>query len=59
MTIGDGTPKALINELLEPLRDVPLPIGTIAYNALCVPKHCLRLDAATFPDSPWRLHHSP
>lgn len=32
--VGDGTPHALIHELLRPLNDVLLPVGTRAYGAL-------------------------
>ncbi|KAI2607407.1 uncharacterized protein GGS25DRAFT_331807 [Hypoxylon fragiforme] len=32
--VGDGTPQALILELLKPLKDALLPVGTRAYGAL-------------------------
>jgi myosin tail region-interacting protein MTI1 len=32
--VGDGTPQGLVIELLRPLRDALLPIGTRAYGAL-------------------------
>ncbi|KAK6085751.1 SH3 domain-containing protein [Seiridium cupressi] len=32
--VGDGTPHALIYELLRPFKDVLLPVGTRAYGAL-------------------------
>ncbi|GAW12108.1 hypothetical protein ANO14919_014660 [Xylariales sp. No.14919] len=32
--VGDGTPHALVHELLRPLRDALLPVGTRAYGAL-------------------------
>ena len=32
--VGDGTPSGLIVELLKPLKDALLPIGTRAYGAL-------------------------
>ncbi|KAI1142244.1 hypothetical protein F5Y05DRAFT_370217 [Hypoxylon sp. FL0543] len=32
--VGDGTPQALIHELLKPLKDALSPVGTRAYGAL-------------------------
>lgn len=32
--VGDGTPQALVFELLKPFKDVLLPVGTRAYGAL-------------------------
>ncbi|KAJ3570441.1 hypothetical protein NPX13_g5729 [Xylaria arbuscula] len=32
--VGDGTPHALVHELLRPLNEVLLPVGTRAYGAL-------------------------
>ncbi|KAI1823089.1 hypothetical protein F4861DRAFT_511848 [Xylaria intraflava] len=32
--VGDGTPYALVHELLRPLKDALLPVGTRAYGAL-------------------------
>ncbi|OTA90299.1 hypothetical protein M434DRAFT_78144 [Hypoxylon sp. CO27-5] len=32
--LGDGTPQALVHELLKPLKDALLPVGTRAYGAL-------------------------
>ncbi|KAI1306887.1 hypothetical protein F5Y03DRAFT_353382 [Xylaria venustula] len=32
--VGDGTPHALVHELLQPLKEALLPIGTRAYGAL-------------------------
>ena len=32
--VGDGTPQALVLELLKPLKDALLPVGTRAYGAL-------------------------
>ncbi|KAM0507543.1 hypothetical protein ACHAQF_004148 [Verticillium nonalfalfae] len=32
--IGDGTPQALVHELLRPFQDVLLPVGTRGYGAL-------------------------
>jgi len=32
--VGDGTPQGLVYELLRPLRDALLPVGTRAYGAL-------------------------
>ncbi|KAI2469921.1 hypothetical protein F4781DRAFT_199861 [Annulohypoxylon bovei var. microspora] len=32
--VGDGTPHALIHELLKPLKDALLPVGTRTYGAL-------------------------
>ncbi|KAI1377537.1 hypothetical protein F4677DRAFT_444129 [Hypoxylon crocopeplum] len=32
--VGDGTPQALVFELLKPLKDALLPVGTRAYGAL-------------------------
>ncbi|KAI1180760.1 hypothetical protein F4777DRAFT_529234 [Nemania sp. FL0916] len=32
--VGDGTPHALVNELLRPFKDALLPVGTRAYGAL-------------------------
>ncbi|KAI1116936.1 hypothetical protein F5Y14DRAFT_38576 [Nemania sp. NC0429] len=32
--VGDGTPQALVNELLRPLKEALLPVGARAYGAL-------------------------
>ncbi|KAK1755566.1 hypothetical protein QBC47DRAFT_380675 [Echria macrotheca] len=32
--VGDGTPQALVHELLRPFKDALLPVGTRAYGAL-------------------------
>ncbi|TGJ83706.1 hypothetical protein E0Z10_g5081 [Xylaria hypoxylon] len=32
--VGDGTPQALVHELLRPLKEALLPVGTRAYGAL-------------------------
>ncbi|KAI0548766.1 hypothetical protein F4679DRAFT_291785 [Xylaria curta] len=34
LVVGDGTPHALIHELLKPLKEALLPVGTRAYGAL-------------------------
>ncbi|KAI0860768.1 hypothetical protein F4860DRAFT_196187 [Xylaria cubensis] len=34
LVVGDGTPHALVHELLRPLKEALLPVGTRAYGAL-------------------------